>query len=255
MMWTSIFLLIGAFIVKLWNLFLHSTQSVVVDLGYASYEGIYDSKNTHFLGIHYAAPPIGALRWREPKSPIAMQGTQRAVAAPPSCHQGVLGSALRNPVLKSSNEDYWQLSPNIDNTATEDCLYLSVSTPGLLQQSAEPANLLPVVVWIHGGGPEFARYAFGSSAGYNGEDIIRASGDGIVVVIVQYRLGLFGFLSGQKVKEGGALNAGLLDQQFALKWVQKHIDKFGGDPKRVTIWGQSAGIIARMACRMSEDHN
>ncbi|KAF8915838.1 Alpha/Beta hydrolase protein [Mucidula mucida] len=241
-MWTSVLLLIGAFFVKLWNLFPHSTQSVVVDLGYASYEGVYDAKNTLFLG---------ALRWREPKDPFAVEGIQRAVVAPPSCYQGLLGSALKNPVVKSSNEDFWQPSLNID--ATEDCLYLSVSSPGRLQPSAEPDKLLPVVVWIHGGG-----YAFGSSAGYNGEDIVRASGDGVVVVIIQYRLGLFGFLAGQKVKEDGALNVGLLDQQFALKWVQKHvctrapsdvrmaerrfqINKFGGDPKRVTIWGQSAG--------------
>lgn len=66
--------------------------------------------------------PLGALRWREPKDPFAVEGIQRAVVAPPSCYQGLLGSALKNPVVKSSNEDFWQPSLNID--ATEDCLYL-----------------------------------------------------------------------------------------------------------------------------------
>ncbi|KAG2017587.1 carotenoid ester lipase [Coprinopsis cinerea AmutBmut pab1-1] len=78
-------------------------------------------------------------------------------------------------------------------------------------------------------------------AGNDGNDLITAANGGVVVVQIQYRVGLFGFLAGKKVKEGGVLNAGLLDQQFALQWVQRHIHKFGGDPRQVTIWGQSAG--------------
>jgi len=113
-----------------------------------------------------------------------------------------------------------------------------VYVPGKLNSGRK----LPVVVWIHGGG-----YVSGSASGfegtdiYDGNDLIQESDNGVIVVVIQYRLGLFGFLPGQKVKDGGVLNAGLLDQQFALKWVQQHIHLFGGDPSEVTIWGQSAG--------------
>lgn len=106
---------------------------------------------------------------------------------------------------------------------------------------------LPVIVWIHGGG-----YILGSAAVYDGGSLVHASNNGIVVVTIQYRLGVFGYLSGSKVKENGTPNAGLLDQDFALQWVQTYINKFGGDPRRVTIWGESSGagsvlqhIIAR----------
>jgi len=95
---------------------------------------------------------------------------------------------------------------------------------------------LPTVVFIHGGG-----YIAGAASGLNGEDLIRQSNRGVVVVLIQYRLGIFGFLAGSVVKRDGTLNAGLLDQDFALRWVNRHISKFGGDPSKVTIWGQSAG--------------
>ncbi|KAF7335451.1 Carboxylic ester hydrolase [Mycena venus] len=84
-------------------------------------------------------------------------------------------------------------------------------------------------------------YVAGSASEFDGEDLIRQSNRGIVVVIIQYRLGIFGFLAGAAVKRNGTLNAGLLDQDFALRWVNRHISKFGGDPSKVTIWGQSAG--------------
>ncbi|KAF7365208.1 Carboxylic ester hydrolase [Mycena venus] len=85
------------------------------------------------------------------------------------------------------------------------------------------------------------RYAFGSGSEYNGAELVQESNNEIVVVVIQYRLGLFGFLAGQQMEDGGALNAGLLDQDFALRWVNKNIHKFGGDANKVTIWGESAG--------------
>ncbi|KAJ6572327.1 hypothetical protein B0H19DRAFT_1348498 [Mycena capillaripes] len=99
-----------------------------------------------------------------------------------------------------------------------------------------PCKKLLVSVWIYGGG-----YVAGRASIYNGKDIIDQGNHGVVVVTTQYRLGLFGFLSGAEVKASGALNAGLLDQDFAFRWVKKHISKFGGDPSKVTIWGLSAG--------------
>ncbi|KAJ7216264.1 Alpha/Beta hydrolase protein, partial [Mycena rebaudengoi] len=93
------------------------------------------------------------------------------------------------------------------------------------------ATDLPIVVWIHGGG------YIALNGNFSGEDIIRQSNRGVVFLTIQYRLGVFVFLPGAAVKRGGALNAGLLDQDFALQWVNRHISKFGGDPCKVTIWG------------------
>ncbi|THV01054.1 alpha/beta-hydrolase [Dendrothele bispora CBS 962.96] len=179
----------------------------VIDLGYASYQGTFDSSTnvTNYLGIRYASPPVGNLRFRAPQPPANITGVQRANTAPPGC---------------------------MPSGTTEDCLFLNVYFPG----SAVPKKGLPTIVWIHGGG-----YRGGSSSTFHGADLVNEADQGVVVVTIQYRLGLFGFLAGTEVKENGDLNAGLLDQHFALQWVQTHISKFGGDPSKVTIWGESAG--------------
>ncbi|PBK93164.1 alpha/beta-hydrolase [Armillaria gallica] len=209
----------------------------VIDLGYARYRGTLDpagSNNTQFLGIRFAAPPTGSLRWQAPRTPGFVAGILNATAEPPRCLQGGTGAAPNNSFPANKRDSL--AVPN-----SEDCLFLNVYIPGQLE-SRSPRKSLPVVVWIHGGG-----YVAGSANGfsgpdsYNGNDLVRESGDGVIAVVIQYRLGLFGFLAGEKVKANGRLNAGLLDQQFALQWVQEHITKFGGDPGRVTIWGESAG--------------
>ncbi|KAK0211189.1 Alpha/Beta hydrolase protein [Desarmillaria ectypa] len=201
----------------------HSTP--VVDLGYARYRGSLDpsgSNNTQFLGIRLAAPPTGSLRWQAPQTPDFVAGIQNATAEPSECYQGIASS---NPFPVNKRDS--SAVPN-----SEDCLFLNVHVPGQL----DPRKNLPVVVWIHGGG-----YYFGSASVYSGNDLIHEADGGVIVVVIQYRLGLFGFLAGESVKAHGTLNAGLLDQQFALQWVQTHIAKFGGDPSRVTIWGESGG--------------
>ncbi|KAK0211206.1 Alpha/Beta hydrolase protein [Desarmillaria ectypa] len=200
----------------------------VVDLGYAKYRGALDpagSNNTQFLGIRFAAPPTGSLRWQAPQTPDFVAGIQNATAEPSECLQAGMGTASTNPFPVNKRDT--PAAPN-----SEDCLFLNVHVPGQL----DPRKNLPVVVWIHGGG-----YVVGSATAYSGNDLIRESGGGVIAVGIQYRLGMFGFLAGESVKANGTLNAGLLDQQFALQWVQTHISKFGGDPSRVTIWGESAG--------------
>ncbi|KAJ7442644.1 Alpha/Beta hydrolase protein [Mycena latifolia] len=199
----------------------HSANTPVVDLGYAQYQGAFnpDLNITSFLGIRYAAPPTGNLRWRAPAPPAKVGGVQLAYSDPPKCYQGTFGASPTNPLAAR------------DSVETEDCLFLSVYSPAL--NSTKP---LPTIVWIHGGG-----YFLGSAGDYNGAELVQESSREVVVVVIQYRLGLFGFLAGQQVKDDGALNAGLLDQDFALRWVHKHIRKFGGDPEKVAIWGQSAG--------------
>ncbi|KAJ7258056.1 Alpha/Beta hydrolase protein [Mycena haematopus] len=197
----------------------HSANAAapVIDLGYAQYQGVVDPKLniTAFLGVRYAAPPTGPLRFQVPAPPSQVVGIQQAFTDPPQCYQGAFGAPPTGPTPEQ----------------TEDCLFLNVYSPAL-----NPTARLPTIVWIHGGG-----YVIGSASEYNGAELVEASNNEVVVVVIQYRLGMFGFLAGQEVKDGGANNAGLLDQDFALRWVNKNIHKFGGDPSRVTIWGESAG--------------
>ncbi|KAF4596861.1 hypothetical protein EYR40_007448 [Pleurotus pulmonarius] len=230
----------------------------IIDVGYARYQGIVNTRTkiSTYLGIRYAAAPVGNLRFRAPQSPPFLPGVQQATSRGPECWQTGPGNSPTNPypirftdtslgddggMPQAEAQQFLHTDKAISLTSpvngttaqnSEDCLFLNVHFPG----SVVPTRPLPVVFWIHGGG-----YVGGSAHRYNGDDLVREALNGVVVVIIQYRLGIFGFLSGSKVKANGALNAGLLDQEFALKWVRQHISKFGGDPNRVTIWGESAG--------------
>lgn len=185
-----------------------------------------------FRGIPFAAPPVGALRWREPQPVEKWTTIQHATTAGPSCIQKS-GTSLEN------GGDPGKLD--------EDCLYLNVYGP-----AAKPGRRLPVMVWIHGGA-----LIFGSGALpiYNGSALARRD---IIVVTINYRLGTLGFFSHpalDKATIDGPVNFGLLDQVAALRWVQTNIEAFGGDPARVTIAGQSAGaqsVLALMASPMTK---
>ncbi|KAF5374271.1 hypothetical protein D9758_004574 [Tetrapyrgos nigripes] len=219
-------------------------SSLVVDLGYAKYQGVLNetSSNVRFLGIRYAKSPAGSLRWKVPQTPDAVAEVQIADTQPPKCPQTAFGFADTSP-FRNSNPN---LSKRDEGSPEdEDCLFLNVFVPGSQFNKTSSEETLPVIVWIHGGG-----YNSGSSSDtgfpnttgiYDGEDLIRIGDNRVIVVVIQYRLGLFGFLAGGKVRDDGALNAGLLDQQFALQWVRQHVSKFNGDPSRVVLWGQSAG--------------
>ncbi|KAF7311927.1 Carboxylic ester hydrolase [Mycena indigotica] len=218
-----------------------ASPSPTIDLGYAKYRGAVDPHTniTSFLGVRYAAAPTGAARFRAPRPPETARGVQDATKQPAQCWQvDTVGTLTTNPLrgvpMARAEQQHVIRQREVSNVSSEDCLFLSVYYPG--RDTPPRAGPLPVVVWIHGGG-----YYLGSSSQFRGSDLIKAAGEDIVVVIIQYRLALFGFLAGREVGAGGDLNAGLLDQQFALRWVQKHISKFGGDPARVTIFGESAG--------------
>ncbi|EIM89549.1 alpha/beta-hydrolase [Stereum hirsutum FP-91666 SS1] len=190
--------------------------------GYATYQSdfSFEAGVTSFLGLRYAAPPVGDLRFRAPQPPENVTSIQKATTMPPQCIQGWNGMSPTNPWAKRATP-----------VTSEDCLFLNVHVPSNISSDAN----LPVIVWIHGGG-----YTLGDASD-EAQDFVRESGYNFISVNPQYRLGIFGFLPGQDVKDDGALNAGLLDQQFALQWVQDHIASFDGDPTRVTIWGESAG--------------
>ncbi|EIW84339.1 alpha beta-hydrolase [Coniophora puteana RWD-64-598 SS2] len=217
-------------------------EAPIVDLGYAQYQGTYNATDnlTSFLGIRYAAPPTGALRWMPPQVPAYVAGVQQADTNPDMCYQTNYGGNNTAPVPPYGlTGTTGPLRKRADATpaASEDCLYLNVFTPGATLP-AEPTTTdgLPVLVWIHGGG-----YEAGYAAEFPGNDLLIDSDNQMVVVVMQYRLGVFGFLSSNEIKAGGAVNAGLLDQTYALQWVQENIGKFGGNAAHVTIWGESAG--------------
>ncbi len=175
-----------------------------------------------YLGIPYAAPPIGSLRWQPPKPAPRWSGVRKADAFGPRCMQQPLFADMRFR------------SPRID----EDCLTLNVWTPA----GTKPGARLPVLFYIHGGG---AIAGDGSELRYDGAAMARK---GIVVVTLNYRLGVFGFLAtGQMAAESpahAAGNYGLLDQAAALDWVRRNAAAFGGDRARITIAGESAGSMS-----------
>ncbi len=173
-----------------------------------------------FLGLPYAAPPTGNLRWRPPARPAAWEGVRDATQFGPSCPQRPSPFAPPSPF-------------------SEDCLYLNVYTPAL-HSSDEGGR--PVLVWIHGGGL--------TQDGGRNYDGSKLAADGTVVVTINYRLGALGFLAHPALASrpgGPAGNYGLMDQQAALRWVQRNIAQFGGDPYNVTIAGQSAGGLSVLA--------
>ena len=180
-----------------------------------------DEQGVHvYKGIPFAAPPVGNLRWRDPQPVTPWPGVREAQSFAPICPQ--TGDSLPGAPPERENED---------------CLYLNVWTPN----EAPPAKL-PVMVWIYGGG-----WTNGSASipNYSGESLAKR---GVVLVTIAYRLGALGFFSLPELSAESphhtSGNYGLLDQIAALKWVHANIDGFGGDPSRVTIFGQSAGSMS-----------
>jgi para-nitrobenzyl esterase len=174
-----------------------------------------------FLGLPYAAPPTGNLRWRPPQPAAGWSGVRDATTFGPSCPQAP--SPFAPP-----------------GQFSEDCLYLNVYTPA----ARSSFGGRPVLVWIHGGGLE--------QDGARDYDGTKLAADGVVVVTINYRLGALGFLAHPALASHGAAgNYGLMDQQAALRWVQRNIARFGGDPGNVTIAGQSAGGLSVLAQMVS----
>ena len=183
-------------------------------------QGTLENGLTVYKGIPFAAPPVGDLRWKAPQPAVKWDGVKQATKYAPAAFQG------GNPPSGKS----------------EDCLYLNIWTPA---KSAK--DKIPVLVWIYGGG-----FSFGSTAepGYNGEKLAKK---GVMLVSIAYRVGQLGFLAHPELSSENqnhvSGNYGILDQIAGLKWIQKNIAAFGGDPKKVTIFGESAGgISVSMLC-------
>jgi para-nitrobenzyl esterase len=202
--------------------------------------GMTDDGVSGFLGVPFAAPPVGKLRWAPPTPPAAWTGVRSATAFAPACIQ----------TLAPGGHEPWTseyMSP-AGPGVSEDCLYLNIWTPATRAGSTRPAATLPVLFWIYGGG-----FTEGSGAVpvYNGAHLAR---QGLIVVNVNYRVGALGFMAHPELtaEQGGASgNYGLQDQIAALRWVRDNIAAFGGDPTRVTIAGQSAGAMSAQALLVS----
>ncbi|MCY3811828.1 MAG: carboxylesterase family protein [Gammaproteobacteria bacterium] len=200
----------------------------VVETAYGKVRGAFtdgtdDGAMLAYKGIPFAAPPVGDLRWKPPAAPASWEGERDATEFGAVCHQA------------PAAEEGFYGQPEL--TESEDCLFLNIWAPAGHVDAG-----YPVMVWIHGGGFIFGA---GSLPSYDGEALARA---GVVVVTVNYRLGLLGFFAHPALSaespNGASGNQGLYDQVAALQWVRDNIAAFGGDPSNVTIFGESAGSIS-----------
>jgi para-nitrobenzyl esterase len=196
-------------------------------------EGTTEAGIRIFKGIPYAAPPVGDLRWKAPQPVAAWEGVRKADQFGARSMQGRIFDDM---IFR-------------DSGPSEDCLYLNVWTP-----AKSAGEKLPVMVWVYGGG------FVGGGSSEPRQDGTNLAKKGVIVVSMNYRLGIFGFFSHPDLtKESGhnsSGNYGLMDQAAALDWVHRNIAAFGGDPARVTIFGESAGsfsVSALMASPLSRD--
>ncbi|HKF46603.1 MAG TPA: carboxylesterase family protein [Terracidiphilus sp.] len=205
-----------------------SAQTPVVHTASGSLAGVKSPQSSvvSFKGIPFAAPPVGDLRWAPPAPAAPWTGTRQADTFGASCMQHERDEFLP-----------WTHAYLAHNEVSEDCLFLNIWTPRV-----SPSANLPVVVYIHGGG--FTEGSGGVEI-YDGEHLAQT---GLVLVTINYRLGIFGFFAHPDLTAESAHhtsgNYALLDQIAALAWVKSNIRAFGGDPTRVTIWGQSAGAFS-----------
>ncbi|PQE07089.1 extracellular lipase protein [Rutstroemia sp. NJR-2017a BVV2] len=216
-----------------------STPTVTITSPAATIVGIPGSKVEAFAGIPFAQPPVGALRLKPPQPITKSLGKIQATANGAACPQFFFSTVLNDAIPTSAlglllNTPLFQTITN----AGEDCLYINIQRPAGTTASSK----LPVLFWIFGGG-----FELGWSAMYDGTGWVEDSitqGKPVIFVSIAYRVGGFGFLPGAEVLKDGSANLGLLDQRLGLQWVADNIAAFGGDPSKVTIWGESAGAIS-----------
>ncbi|KIY52453.1 alpha/beta-hydrolase [Fistulina hepatica ATCC 64428] len=213
-----------------------STPTVTLDN--ATVTGYNSGSVSYYLGIPFAQPPTGDLRFRLPESIDGYSEDFDATSYSPACPQQSF-SITPPSDLTSEIVDFIvdTLYPDVSSDS-EDCLYLNVVVP----ETANDTSNLPVLVWMFGGA-----FEIGDPSSYNGSTIVQRSidlGIPLIYVSINYRLSTFGFLASQEVKDAGVGNLGLQDQRESFRWIQNYISAFGGDPDKVTIWGQSAGAIS-----------
>ncbi len=210
----------------------HAAGDPVAQTGAGTLRGAYVGSTIVFMGIPYARPPVGELRWEPPQPAMPWTGARDATRPGRACAQDPAGlTPFLGPMAHAYGSSYAETVQS-----SEDCLYLNVWMP-----EWPPKHALPVMVWLHGGSN---RVGSGTQSSYNG---VSLTARGVVLVTVNYRLGVIGFFSHPeltaKSPHHSSGNYGLLDQIAALRWVQSNIAQFGGDPRNVTLFGESAGAI------------
>ncbi|KAI1788051.1 carotenoid ester lipase [Ganoderma leucocontextum] len=229
---------------------LSGTLQPTVVLDNATVIGQSNGTTIRYLGLPFAQPPIGDLRLRLARPVLPFNGTINATAFGNQCIQQTFPNiTLPSDVPAAVGQYLADFIATPDVPQSEDCLNLNVIVPA----NATKDSKLPVAVWIFGGG-----FQIGSNVIQPGQNVVARSielGHPIIYVAVNYRLSAFGFLGGKEVKKAGVGNLGLHDQREALRWVQKYISAFGGDPSKVMLWGESAGSMSVALHMLYNDGN
>ncbi|KAL7892209.1 Alpha/Beta hydrolase protein [Trichoderma sp. SZMC 28014] len=231
-----------------------ATTPVSVTISSGTILGTASDTVDTFNGIPFADPPLGDLRFRPPVRLSRHLGTFDATGVAAACIAGPVFSlehltpppdAISGPVHPPNITEGIEAAAILESsagetgqTSSEDCLTVNVQRP----HGFEAGDGLPVLFWIFGGG-----FVSGSSSGFDGTKLIETGvlhDQPFIFVAVNYRVGAWGFMPGREIMEEGSGNAGLLDQRMGLEWVADNIEAFGGDPSRVTVWGESSGAIS-----------
>ncbi|KAG6812180.1 hypothetical protein H0H92_004048 [Tricholoma furcatifolium] len=234
-------------ILALWASLTATDLTVKLDSATVTGKSSSSGNSVEFLGIPYAQPPVGDLRFRLPQEIPKYSSDFDATAFGPSCPQqkfnkpgwitGELGKALDSTIF------------GVDFPDAEDCLTINVVKPA----TATSSSALPVVVFMHGGA-----FQVGGSSWYPGSRVVNRASElhsPVIYVSLNYRISGFGFLASKEVRDAGVGNLGLQDQRKALQWVQQYIGAFGGDPTKVTIWGESSGGMSVALHMITNDGN
>ena len=220
-------------------------RAPLVEVNGETLQGMYieDTGVAAFLGVPFAEPPVGELRWRAPQTLTSKVAKRMVTEFAPACMQTmrILDWYRWLAEQLGGSGDYYA-----DLQVSEDCLYLNIWTPTLAADAK-----LPVMIWVHGGSN---KSGWSYEPNYHGHNLAQQD---VVVISIAYRQGVFGFLSHPELpREEPDANFGLWDMLAALNWVNEHAEKFGGDPERVTMFGESAGaenILALMATKRVDD--
>ena len=221
-----------------------------INLGYTTIQGLsYPGGISQWLGVRYAQPPLGPLRFAAPQNVTSNSTVQMATQV---CFHGHILCRNDTDIPQRGNYCIGTRSsvndPVLSGAQSEDCLNLDIYAPNNVTSQSK----LPVYVFIQGGG---------FNAAYptqNGSSLVLASGGQIMVIAINYRVSAYGFLASSEVQSKGSLNNGLKDQRMALQWIHDHIAKFGGDPGHVTLGGDSAGagsVTLQLAAYNGRDDN
>ncbi|PIL29438.1 hypothetical protein GSI_08380 [Ganoderma sinense ZZ0214-1] len=213
-----------------------ASTAPTVRLDDATVIGFTEGTSTSFLGVPFAQPPVGKLRLQLPQPIARYTGIINATTFANQCiQQTMVPPTIPSNLPPEIPAFVAPIAEALDVPQSEDCLNINVIVPA----GTRPGAGLPVAAWIYGGG-----FQVGSNAVRPGAVVVNRSielGQPVIFVSMNYRLSAFGFLGGSEIQKAGLGNLGLQDQREALRWVQRHISAFGGDPNKVTIWGESAG--------------